>query len=166
MKKALFTGSFDPVTLGHLDTVERAAKEYDSLTVGLFVNPQKTYYFTEEERLTLLQLAIRHLSNVEVILSHGYVADFAKEGGYTAIVRGVRNQIDLSYETDMAAYNLQRGGVPTQFWEATPGLSHISSSAVRELIEQERASLSYADLAPLLPAAIIPTVLKLVQNKS
>lgn len=132
MRRALLPGSFDPVTLGHLDIICRATVDYDEVVVGIFANPQKKYLFTQEQRLALLQLATRNLVKVRVVVCTGYTADYARDGGFSAIIRGYRSQDDLRYEQEMAQYNSGRGGVHTLLLETPPELSGISSTLVRE----------------------------------
>jgi pantetheine-phosphate adenylyltransferase len=159
MTRALITGSFDPPTLGHYDLVVRAAKAYDFVTVGMFLNPEKEYLFTYEERLALLKEAYRDIPNVDVIGSTGYVCDLAREGGYTAILRGVRNESDAAYERQMAEYNLAHSGVPTVLLPTDPALSHLSSSLVREKLKKGE------DISSCIPAQALPLLLSLWEKK-
>ena len=159
MSRALITGSFDPPTIGHYDLVARAAKEYDQVTVGMFINPEKTYLFTHEERLALLKAAYRDFENVEVVASFGYVCDMAREGGYTAILRGVRNESDAEYENKMAEYNLAHSGVPTILLPTDPTLAAISSSLVRDTLKRG------GDPAPYTPPQALPLLLSLWEKK-
>ena len=115
MRRALIPGSFDPVTLGHLNIICRAAGNYDEVVVGIFENPEKHYLFTLEQRAALLRTATQNHANVRVVACDGYTADYAKEGGFAAIVRGYRSDSDLTYEQKMAQYNSGRGGVHTLF---------------------------------------------------
>ena len=149
MRKALVTGSFDPPTYGHLDVIEEASRTYDRVTVGIFINPEKAYRYTVEERSEMLRAMCAHLPNVGVTASEGYVADMAREGGFDAIVRGVRNPDDLAYETQMADYNLTHSGVPTVFLTPDPAHTHISSSLVREGLA------AGSDLSDLVPPAVL-----------
>lgn len=152
MRKALLTGSFDPPTVGHLDLIRRAARTFDTVTVCVFRNPDKTGCFTPEERVELLRAAVRDLPNVTVDASDGLVADYARAGGFSAIVRGVRNPADRAYEADMASWNRAHSGVPTVLLDADPALSAISSTDVRARLA------SGADLTGLVPAACLPLI--------
>lgn len=135
MSKALVSGTFDPVTRGHLEIIEVASREYDTVTVCVFVNPQKTCLLSIEERMELLRLATSHLENVEVDFWEGYTCEYAKAGGYTAILRGCRDEKDLAYEQEMAEYNLTHGGVPTRILPCSQPLKGVSSTRVREALE-------------------------------
>lgn len=150
--KALMPGSFDPCTLGHLDLVERAAREYREVTVAVFINPEKRGLFPYTERVRFLTLATAHLPNVTVTFSDGMVADYARNGGYSAIVKGVRNETDRAYEEGMAIYNLERGGVPTVLLSTGEGLSELSSTAVRDALREGRSLLG------LVPEAAVAAV--------
>ena len=130
MGKALFAGTFDPITTGHLDIIERAACQYELVTVGIFCNPDKTCLFSSYDRRQLILAATSHLDNVQVVVGSGYTADFAKKHGYT-LIRGYRNDGDLAYEQDMAEFNFARGGVKTQLLATATHLTEVSSTAVR-----------------------------------
>ena len=153
--RALLPGSFDPITIGHLAVIEEAAARYDSVTVGVFINPDKTGLFPHEVRVELIRLATAHLQNVDVLFSCGMVADLARDGGYDRIVKGVRSEEDRVYEEEMAAYNLARGGVPTELLPARESLVSVSSTAVRAaLLEDDKETLS-----ALLPSSILGATL-------
>ena len=96
------TGSFDPVTLGHVSLVEKALKNYQKVFVLMLINPDKKYFFTVEQRLRMLNETFDSFDRVEVAFYNGYTADFCKEHGITVLVRGVRNEIDQKYEEDLA----------------------------------------------------------------
>ena len=158
--RVLMPGSYDPCTVGHLALIERAAAEYGEVTVGVFVNPQKAGCFTHAERVEFLHLATAHLPNVTVIFSDGMVADLARDGGYGAIVKGVRNDVDRRYEEEMAAYNLARGGVPTILLPAPEELLDVSSTAARQ-------ALATGDgYAKLLPAAAAEAIAAAYRKKN
>ncbi len=147
MKKLLFAGTFDPPTNGHLDIIRRAAAE-GQLTVGVFINPNKTCLFSAEERAEMLRRMTADLEQVTVIIHDGYTADYAKAGGYSHLVRGYRNETDLAYETEMADYNRRRGGVETLLLKADPALTGTSSTAVREALERGDTAYLAAHLSP------------------
>lgn len=136
MKIALVSGSFDPVTLGHVDLVERAARLFDRILVVSFINPEKTYRFSEEQRVVFMADAFSHLPNVEVGHYSGMLYELALEKEVCAIVRGVRSNQDLDYEIEMAEYNkLHTNGCETIFLPATKGLESLSSSAVKRCFD-------------------------------
>ena len=134
-RKALYAGSFDPVTIGHLNIIERAAKMYDSLTVAIAVNPQKTGFFTIEERVSIAREVTGHIPNVIVDTFSGLTAHYANENGFIAYVRGIRGPADFENELHMAQMNarLFTGGTETVFLMTDPRYSFISSSLVREV---------------------------------
>ena len=160
MRKALIPGSFDPITLGHLDLICRAERMFDEVTVGIFQNPEKESLFTSDERIELIRLATRNLERVHLIVSDGYTADFAHKGGYAAIVRGYRTQADLVYEQKMANFNRQRGGIDTLLLQAPENLSRVSSSAVRERLRLGE------DVSALVPPASLKALLAFYRAKA
>ena len=134
-RKALYAGSFDPVTNGHLNIIERAAAMYDSVTVAVVVNPQKTGFFTIDERVQLLKEVTKGFQNVRIDRFSGLLADYVNENGFTAVVRGLRDTADFINEFQMAQMNalLYTGGTETVFLMTDPKCSFISSSIVREV---------------------------------
>jgi pantetheine-phosphate adenylyltransferase len=131
---ALCPGSFDPVTLGHLDIIERSARHFDEVIVAVIRNPQKAQsLFTLEERQQLLKEALAHLSNVRIEFFKGLLVEFAKEHGAEAIVKGLRAVSDFDYELQMAQMNQQLTGIDTFFLSTSPQYSFLSSSLVREV---------------------------------
>lgn len=134
MKKALCTGSFDPVTNGHVNIFERAAKMVDELIVCVFINETKKYLFSMEERVDLLREATVHIDNLTVDAYKGLVADYIKEHDINLIIRGLRSATDFEYEVNQA--QMMRHLVPTAdtiFLLTAPEFLFISSSGVREL---------------------------------
>lgn len=137
MTHALIPGSFDPMTLGHLDVVKRAAAQYDRVTVAVMINSAKTYAHTIEERTEMARLTVAGLANVTVISDGGMLVDLFDRIGATEIVKGVRNEVDRRYEEEMAAYNLQKNPrAKTRLLAADDGLRDLSSTAVRTLLTQ------------------------------
>lgn len=136
MRKALYTGSFDPMTNGHLDIIRRAAKMYDHLVVGVIVNPNKTCLFTKEERVEMLQQVTADLGNVTVESFQGLLADFVNEGGYDGVIRGLRATTDFEYEIQMAQMNARLFSPDTEsvFLMTSPAYSFISSSMIKEVV--------------------------------
>ena len=134
-KKALFTGSFDPLTNGHLDIIERASTMFDKLVVGVIMNPQKKSYFTLEEREKMIKEVTSHLPNVEVSHFSGLLADYVNENGFDVIVRGLRGTTDFEYELTMAHMNarLFNDNVDTVFLMTDPEYAFLSSSMAKEV---------------------------------
>lgn len=129
----LFPGSFDPVTLGHVDIATRASLVCSTLIVAVLHNPHKHTTFTLQERVNFLQDALGHINNIKIVSFSGLLVQYAQDVGATAIVRGVRNARDLESEAAYAATNRVIGkGIETIFLPASPQVSHISSSIVRE----------------------------------
>ena len=134
-RKALYAGSFDPVTNGHLNIIERAAKMYDSLTLAIAVNPRKTGFFTFEERVEIAREVTKHIPNVKVDTFSGLLADYVNENGFIAYVRGLRATTDFENELQMAQMNarLFTGETETVFLMTDPMYSFISSSLIKEV---------------------------------
>lgn len=148
----MLTGSFDPVTLGHVALVRRASQVFDEVLCVVFDNAEKTHRFTAEKRLSMLAAATAEFQNVTCDLSHGYAAVYAKEHKVDAILRGIRNGDDLSYESEMAAYNKALSGVETVFLPADGEMKDVSSSEARRRIDSGEA------LDGILPEAVIGMV--------
>jgi len=131
---ALIPGSFDPVTLGHLDIVERTARQFDQVIVAAVADPAKgTPLFSAEDRRAMLGEVTGHLTNVRVEVFGGLLADFALSQGAAAIVKGLRAISDFDYELQMAQMNYRLSGVETLFMPTAPEHSFLSSSMVREV---------------------------------
>lgn len=148
MSGAVCPGSFDPITLGHVDVFERAAAQFDEIVVAVLVNPNKTGMFTAEERIDLIRQSTAHLPNLRVESGSGLVVDFAKARGLTAIVKGLRTGTDFEYELQMAQMNKHVAGVDTFFVATTPRYSFVSSSLAKEV-----ATLG-GDVSELLPEPV------------
>ena len=134
-RTALYAGSFDPVTNGHLNIIERAAKMYDSLTVAIANNPQKTGLFSVDERVEIAREVTKHIPNVKVDIFGGLIADYVNENGFTAYVRGLRAVNDFENELQMAQMNshLFTDGTETVFLMTDPEYSFVSSSLIKEV---------------------------------
>jgi len=145
-------GSFDPVTLGHLDVIERAARIFDQLHVLVVHNPGKTALLPIAQRVSLLQEAIAASGAGENILvtswSVGLLVDYCTDVGASVLVKGIRSQVDVAYETPMAIVNRDLAGVETIFMLPDPAHAHVSSSLVRQV-----ASLG-GDVAPYVPKVV------------
>jgi pantetheine-phosphate adenylyltransferase len=133
MKRAVCPGSFDPITFGHLDIIERASGQFDEVIVAVLENRTKASLFTVEERMEMIRQTTSKFSNVKVDSWHGLLVDFCKENSIQAIVKGLRAVTDFDYELQMAQVNLQGSGVETMFMATAPTHSFLSSSIVKEL---------------------------------
>ena len=135
MKKAIYTGSFDPVTLGHMDIIRRAADTFDELVVGVLNNKEKKPLFSVEERVKILQEAVRDIPNVKIDSFSGLFVDYAREKDIWIAVRGLRAITDLEYEMQMAQTNrmLSGGKLDTVFFVTNLDYSYISSSGVKQI---------------------------------
>lgn len=133
--KALYTGSFDPLTNGHLDIITRAARMYDQLVVGIIVNPSKQPMFSLEEREEMIRKVTAHLPGVEVDHFSGLLANYVNDNGFDAVIRGLRATTDFEYEIQMAQMNarLYREHVETVFLMTNPNYSFLSSSMIKEV---------------------------------
>ncbi len=134
MRTALCPGSFDPVTLGHVDIIERSSRHFDEVIVAVIRNPQKAKsLFTLKERQEMLAEVVGHLPNVRIEFFQGLLVEFAKEHGAESIVKGLRAVSDFDYELQMAQMNQRLSGIDTFFIATSPRHSFLSSSLVREV---------------------------------
>jgi pantetheine-phosphate adenylyltransferase len=148
MKRAVYPGSYDPVTNGHLDIVERAAGLFDEVTIAVLINKNKRSLFSVEERLEMLREVTSHLPNVGVDSWHGLLVDYCRDHGVCAIVKGLRAVSDFDYELQMAQMNHQLSGVETLFMSTNPLYSFLSSSLVKEVATWG------GDVSHLLPPSV------------
>ena len=148
MAGAVCPGSFDPVTLGHVDVFERAAAQFDDVVVAVLSNPKKSGMFEVGERIAMIEEATGHLANLRVEAGQGLVVDFVRARGYTAIVKGLRTGTDFEYELQMAQMNKHIAGVDTFFVATAPRYSFVSSSLAKEV-----AGLG-GDVSALLPESV------------
>ena len=130
---AVYPGSFDPVTYGHIDVIERAASRFDRLIVACLRNATKAPVFDVDERLDLLETVTRDMPNVEVASFEGLLVDFCRDRGVGIIVKGLRAVSDFEYELQMAQMNSRLGDVETLFLTTSPVYSFLSSSLVKEV---------------------------------
>lgn len=147
---AIFPGSFDPVTIGHVSVVERALPLFKKIIVAMGVNENKRYLFPERQRLDWLKEGFAHLDGIEVVRYEGLTVDLCTKHGANYIVRGIRNGSDHDYERSIALNNQELSGVETIFIPAKPGHAHISSTIVRELY------VNKADITPFVPKSVSP----------
>ena len=153
MTRAVCPGSFDPVTLGHLDVLGRAAAMFEEVVVAVGVNVAKRGWFTADERVAMLREAAAAWPNVRVALFDGLLVDFCRAEGVGVVAKGVRSAADVAYELTMAQMNRRLTGVDTVFLPTAPEWSFLSSSLVREV-----AGLG-GDVSPFLPPAVADQVL-------
>jgi pantetheine-phosphate adenylyltransferase len=131
MKRAVCPGSFDPITFGHLDIIERASNQFDELIVAVFVNRKKSGLFTIEERMEMIQENVSKFKNVRVDSGDGLLVEYCKKNSVQAIVKGLRAVTDFDYELQMAQVHTQASGVETMFMATSPTHSFLSSSIVK-----------------------------------
>jgi len=148
MTRALIPGSFDPVTFGHLDVIERTVRLFDEVLVAVVENPQKSTLFGLDERTEMLSDVTGHLHNLKVDAFEGLLVDFALARGVTAIVKGLRAVSDFEYELQMAQLNYRLSGIETLFMPTTPEYSFLSSSLVREVAQFG------GDVSSMVPAPV------------
>lgn len=148
-KVAVYAGSFDPVTFGHLDVIERAAKIFDRLIVAIGSNAAKPSMFETSERVAMLAALCRHHSHIEIASFTGLAVNFATERRAIALVRGLRTEVDFVYEMQMALMNRSLAGhLETIFIPTAQAYGHISSTLVKEVARFG------GDLSSLVPASV------------
>ena len=133
MSSAVCPGSFDPVTNGHLDVIDRASALFDEVVIAVMINKNKKSLFTVQERIEMLTESTAHLPNVRVDSWHGLLVHYATANGLKAIVKGLRAVSDFDYELQMAQMNQRLSGVDTTFIATNPLYSFLSSSLVKEV---------------------------------
>ncbi|GAA4129368.1 pantetheine-phosphate adenylyltransferase [Nocardioides fonticola] len=148
MRRAVCPGSFDPVTLGHLDVISRAARIFDEVVVAVGVNVSKSRLFSPDERLEMLRRACADLPNVRIEGFTGLLTTFCAEHDVAAIVKGLRSGTDYEYELQMAQMNAHLTGVETVFVPTSPQWSFVASSLVKEV------AAFGGDVSALLPAFV------------
>lgn len=150
MKKAIYPGSFDPITNGHLDIIKRAIQLFDEVIVCVAQNPNKHYFFTTDERVEMVQSAIEELKNVRVISSSDLIVNEAKKLGAIAIIRGLRAVSDFEFEFQLAAGNeFLNPNIEMVFLMTSPGMGFISSSNIKDFYVHQ------ADISNLVPPIVI-----------
>lgn len=148
-ERAVYTGVFDPIHLGHLDIIERGSRIFDKLIVGVGTNPEKIPFFTADERVELVQRVVTHLPNVEVLPFHDLAVRFVRQVGARIMLRGLRTTSDMEYEFTMSLSNLAMDPqIETVFLMAKETYSHISGTLLRQI-----ASFG-GELTPFVPAKI------------
>lgn len=148
-ERVILPGTYDPVTLGHLDIIRRAAAEYEEVFVTVFVNPDKTPLFSLSDRLAMLMLATDDLDNVLVTESAGLVIDYMRDHHIRKIIKGYRNDADLAYEEKQAEWNAGHGGVTTDLLPCEKELRDVSSTLARRRLAEG------GDLSGILPEKVL-----------
>lgn len=150
MSKAIYPGSFDPLTMGHMDLIRRAAAIFEELTVTVLNNHEKSPLFSVEERVNMIKEAVAELPNVKVDSFSGFLVDYATAHDIQVSIRGLRTGYDFEYELPTAQFNrsLSKGEVETLFLATSLEYAHLSSSAVREIAKFK------GDIAGLVPDCI------------
>ena len=150
MSKAVYPGSFDPVTFGHLDIIERTARIMDRVIIGVLNNNSKTPLFSVEERVNMLESVTAHIPNVEVQSFEGLLVDFVKANGADVIVRGLRAVTDFEYELQLSQTNrIIAPEIDTMFLTTNLKYSYLSSSIVKEI------AMYHGDISAFVPSEII-----------
>ncbi|MAO17725.1 pantetheine-phosphate adenylyltransferase [Flagellimonas marinaquae] len=145
MRRALFPGSFDPLTLGHYDIIKRGVTLFDELVIAIGINADKNYMFSLEERVSFIQKAFADEPKIKVTTYKGMTVDFCKKIDATFILRGLRNPADFEFEKAIAHTNRKLSEIETVFLLTSSGKSYISSSIVRDVI---RNGGDYTGLVP------------------
>jgi len=151
MKKALFPGSFDPITLGHLDIINRALPLFDKIVIAIGVNTDKNYMFTLQERIDFIEKTFANEKKITIETYRGLTVDFCKTINAHFILRGLRNPADFEFEKAIAITNRKISGIETVFLLTSAETSFISSSIVRDILRNN------GDASLLLPQGIVKT---------
>lgn len=153
MRIGIYPGSFDPVTLGHLDIIKRSAKMVDKLVIGVLNNSKKTPVFSVEERKSMLEKVTKDIPNVQVEAFQGLLVDFVKEQNATVIFRGLRAVSDFEYELQMAQLNRNLSPeVDTLFLATSVEYAYLSSSSVREVAKY------HGDISSMVPEELLEEI--------
>jgi pantetheine-phosphate adenylyltransferase len=155
VRRAVCPGSFDPVTNGHVDVIQRAAALYDELVVAVLVNPGKAGFFPVEERMELLREAVADLPNITVDSFQGLLVDYCGAHDIPVIVKGLRAVSDFEYELQMAQMNRELAGIETLFVPTAPQVGHLSSSLIKQI------ATFGGDVSRLVPKAVHDRLLQL-----
>lgn len=156
MTIAMYAGSFDPITSGHLDIIKQSSEIFEKIIIGVANNPDKKSFLPIKDRVELIKECVKGIPNAEVYDYDGLTVDFAKKHGVTVLIRGLRNSVDFEYEFQLAKINYDLdSSIKTVFLTSKKEFNYISSSAVRELISHN------SDISKYVPQP----VLKICQNE-
>lgn len=148
MRRAVFPGSFDPVTLGHVDIIERALPLFDEILLAIGINADKKYAYSLEERVKFLEETFKAEPRIRVDTYEGLTVNFCKKADAGFILRGLRNSIDMEYEKTIGQTNFKLAGIETVFLISSPGKSYISSTVVKD-IKKNGGNFSHMVPAPV-----------------
>lgn len=149
MKKAVFPGSFDPITLGHVDIIDRALSLFDEIVIAIGVNAEKKCMFSLDDRIHHVQETFKDRSNIKVVSYNGLTVDLCKKENAGFILRGLRNSSDFNYEQSIAQTNASLSDIESLFIMCSPNLSNISSSIVRDVIRNG------GDFTKMVPRSVL-----------
>ena len=159
MRIGIYPGSFDPVTLGHLDIIRRSAKMVDKLVIGVLNNSKKQPVFTAQERKQMIEMVVKDIPNVQVEVFGGLLVDFAKLQGAEVVIRGLRAVSDFEYELQIAQLNRNLSPqLDTIFLATSVEYAYLSSSSVREIASY------HGDISSLIPMELVPLVEEKYRN--
>ncbi|MCR4900591.1 MAG: pantetheine-phosphate adenylyltransferase [Treponema sp.] len=160
MIKAVFPGSFDPPTNGHLDIIQRASRLFDDVDVVISVNPAKQYMFSEQERLEMLKELLKDYKNVQVHLWEGLIVNYAKEHGAKVLIRGIRSSNDFSYEFELAHMNQNLNPqIETMFLPSKEKWGVVKSSSIKEL------AMFGGDISRMVPPLVAQALKQKLGNR-
>lgn len=148
MRKAVFPGSFDPITLGHVDIIKRAIPLFDEIIIAIGVNASKKYMYSLEDRISFIEDTFKDIKSINVASYEGLTAKFCKDNGAKFIIRGLRNTTDFNYEQPVAQTNFKLMDVESIFLLSSPEVSNISSSIVRDVLRND------GDVSSLVPTSV------------
>ncbi|MCA9066099.1 MAG: pantetheine-phosphate adenylyltransferase [Planctomycetaceae bacterium] len=158
--KAVYVGSFDPITLGHLDIVRRAARIFSEVTVGVGINPDKKSLFSSDERLEMCRMAVREYHNVRVETFNGLAVEFVRQCGSRVLLRGVRSLADMDAEFTMSLTNQALDSeIESVFMMSGERFAHVSSSLIKQIARMARGDVE-RKLAGFVPALVIARLIE------
>ena len=152
MKKAVFPGSFDPITLGHKDVISRAIPLFDEIIIAIGINSDKNYMFSLEQRKKFIEECFQEYDNVKVATYQGLTVDFCKTHAIYYIIRGLRNPADFEFEKAIALTNRELAPIETVFLLTAANTSYISSSIVRDVLQNG------GDVSGLVPSSVVSKI--------